>query len=1476
MVEIMREFRLLTLILAMFATTACSQIDDEMDYGGGVVVTTFDASIDDPATRTYAQVGADGTVQMLWATDDKVLVTDGSTGSTFELKSGVGTKQATFSGSISSTTKALDAIYPASAATLDGGEVMVTLPSVQSYTSRSDVNVYDRNVMFGSTSDAKNFSFRTVASIARFDVKVGSDETINSVTMRVEDGYLTGKGVADFRGGALGELSCREVMLNYAEPATGSSSDGWALIAPLDFTALSGNVYYEVTTSKGKYTFCRKPTKTFLPGYVYTFPLSVDSFETVTSESELANGKYLFESNASALTVQMVRATDTTIAVGWSAYGFPEDDSADKADTYELFLYDEQGNLLVAWRPNKAQCSESGKDIYSYKDYFKTRFIFTGLTPNTVYKVQVQNVTDNTTSNLLTVSTPPSNCDKVVAEAKSEGDVLLFQNFGKLVWNGDLTTFSAGYESATATTLTDVDAGVAWGDYRSTSQTTYDYSVCSRERNLFTTYSNTEFIQSLGLGDWGYWRNSADDATSSSSSAMLMRPGYVKLGVTKVRAGVATPELTPLLGTATVRVSFKACIYGSSSVDDSPEVVVKALDNCTKSGWRVTSSTVLDEETLTLSSEIKWAEYSVELSGVTATSRIVIGGGAASVSSKNNRFHLDDVKVELVKYDDDSVNTAVPTVEQVASSTSSVTVEWSLTSGTAYTVMLYNDAACSTLVQSRAMNVGHASYFGTWPARYTFSALNPNRTYYVTVKDSSGTISKPVAVRTGEEPTWGDDWVLRGDFDKSCMGGDYMNMAYAVKISATSSAADLTTAIGAGTVVLPSADGNALSECSANVVTLFGMDGWSSEYAYPRQGYFKVGTASAAGSLTSPSLQNLMDDGVDVTVSFKACPFVTGATAPQTDYIYVRLIDGVTGAEKSAQKVTIGGYKSQPAWDSYSVTLSGAATLDKVQFASGGDSSSCFCLDDVLVTSESAILQGNVCEYVCDSDGNPLAGVVVSDGFSAVKTRANGYYSLNSHQDCWYIYISIPEDCEVPTNSYGQPAFFHKYDENTKRYDFTLTKMAGGAEEKFSLFCLADPQCKNSTQRGRFKNESVPDIKAHAATKGIPCYGVTLGDVSYSEGSRNCVDQMPYLRTHMAKDNIGMPVFQTMGNHDYTYFYSSSELTADETSSTAQIKAQRAFEEVFGPINYSWNRGNTHIVCMRNILWNSFIDASNYKCAFSDEQLEWLKQDLSFVSKDKMVILCVHIPLVGNTGNTNVQSVVNLLKEFKEAHVMSGHTHYMRNEPTTLGFYEHVHAAVCGTWWYSNVNGDGCPNGYGVYDIEGSTIVNSYYKGVNTGMNDRDYQIRLYRGNLRCGGQYDYIQLQHGSGVILANVFNADTKWTVKVYENGEYSGKMTLIPNKKESPALGESEDNPCKPSTASSQDWWAIGYHTGIVGRGHSSVGGKRSSYMTNSFYHVYKYTLKDPSATVRVEATDRWGRVYSTSTITGDYDYSVMETR
>ncbi len=844
-----------------------------------------------------------------------------------------------------------------------------------------------------------------------------------------------------------------------------------------------------------------------------------------------------------------------------------------------------------------------------------------------------------------------------------------------------------------------------------------------------------------------------------------------------------------------------------------------------------------------------------------------------------------------------------------------------------YKVAIYRDEACTDLVyavnnvKNNLVDSGTPPLFNSnlLPPRFIFAGLEAATTYFVKVFNlTDGTSNaKPVQISTCapaadknaivKSNAKAGDMIVFENFAGLVYAGDMTARAAGVSrtdrasltsfdgVALTGTIEPSTTgyyAVGGGTEI-------GLFNTLKGLLDEFGVQDWgwiggksgaNGGSVCARPGYVKIGTTANRSFICTPKL-NAIPEGKVATlrVVFNAAPY--GSLNESTIYaeeafMSVKAIKGaVLGSDNGisysdnnvVSEVTIDLQGSSTSdWKEYSVTLNGVHSGSTIALggALAATTTNRLLLDDVRVyvdALEEAPAAPVAKGFIKYSDGTPAAGVSVSDGFTVVQTAADGSYTIDPHDDAWYIYYSIPEDCQVLVNSHGQPNFFIKYSADRTSYDFTLTKLNGGKESKFSLFCLADPQCKDANHRNRFVKECVPDVRNHSASKGVPCYGVTLGDVTYSEGNRNCESQMPYLRTHMAKSTIGMPVFQTMGNHDYTFFSSTVTISADETSSTYNMKAQRVFEDVFGPIDYSWNRGDAHIVCMRNMQWNANNNAANYTMKFTDEQYEWLKQDLSFVPKDKLVIFCVHIPIV-NSSNQNVQKVISLLKQFKETHIMSGHTHYNRNEPTLSGgMYEHVHAAVCGTWWYSRLNGDGCPNGYGVYDIEGNTIKNWYYKGVNEGMNDRDYQIRLYRGNLKCGGQHEYIQLQHGDGVLLANIFNADNNWTVKVYENGTYTGTMSKMSTKNVTPTAGTSQSDPTKPATNSSQDWWAIGYHIGVVGRGH--VGGTRANYLTTN-YHLYKYTLKDKTATVRVEATDRFGRTYSTSTIIGDYEYTLAQ--
>ena len=1208
--------RLLLFVLPLLAVTACYQAEVSDVVAEQYSLKSLSATIDNDLTRTYAQDGADGSIQMYWHKDDRIAVTDMVSLAAYSLVQGEGSVDGQFEVEASyadetfvqgstlygvSPYKAVkfvtgkNRVYPSKlteeklswddastrSAALDN-DLNVVIPSVQQFTGLVGENDVDRNIMIGTTADGgQTFTFAPVASIARFDIDLGTDETIHSVELVAQGDNVAGAAQVDLGTLTIGVATTASVKLCYANPYAGARNDGWALIAPVNWSDSAGSVFYRVATDRGVYTFCKRPTKPFEAGCVYTFPLQVDKFTRVENLKALEDGCYHFD--PCDVAVAAVRVTDSTISIGWTitASNIPyigqivpnrsADYAKDFIKKYKVALYkDVMCSDLVVSVDNIRNTSSN--TLYSGL-MTPPRFVFPGLEPQTTYYAKVWNMTDNTESALLQITTAPSvanRADVVTQNAKS-GDLVLFENFDTFIYGGELSSRSAGVHRASISSMQTIVGADVKGEITA-DKNGYQLKSASGEAGLFSTLSG--LVDDFGLEDWG-WIGGSDTATGSSVCA---RPGFLKIGTNNNSSSVCLPIFRAIAEgqAATLSVTFKAAPYGSpteaSLGNEDRTIAVKALtDVSIDNNYKVSYYSVADYHSFTLDSNdiSDWKEYTVELKNVPYGGAVAIGGALATAVS--NRLLLDDIVVRVVDV-------------------------------------------------------------------YPYQAVQP--------------------------------------------------------------------------------------------------------------------------------------------------------------------------------------------------TVKGVVTY---------------------------------------SDGTPAAGVSVSDGFSVVQTGKDGSYTIaNPHQDAWYIYYSVPADCAVQTNDYGQPLFYTKYERGRTEYNFTLTKLPSGKENKFSLFCFADPQCKNGDQRERFKAESMPEVKSYSASKGVPSYGVTLGDIVSSGATSDTTPNLPYMRDHMHKDAAGMPIFQTMGNHDFLYFNSSAPIAADESSSTYNIKAQRLFENLFGPINHSWNRGDAHIVCMRDMLWNSNTDPGDYSLGFSDEQYQWLKQDLSFVPKDKLVILCVHIPLVNSTKK-NIQNVISLLAQYDEAHIMAGHTHYMRNEPTlSKGVYEHVHAAICGAWWASNVNGDGCPNGYGVYDIEGNTIKNWYYKGVNNVMKERDYQIRLYRGDLLCGGSRWKYQWQFGSNVLLANVFNADSNWTIKVYEDGVFSGKMTLISYKKyQHDTQGiDLTTNPVLVPTNSSQDWWAIGYHLGVVGRSRTS-----QTYYTSCF-HVYKYTLKNASAKVRVEATDIFGRTYVQDEITTDY--TLMNTK
>ena len=545
-----------------------------------------------------------------------------------------------------------------------------------------------------------------------------------------------------------------------------------------------------------------------------------------------------------------------------------------------------------------------------------------------------------------------------------------------------------------------------------------------------------------------------------------------------------------------------------------------------------------------------------------------------------------------------------------------------------------------------------------------------------------------------------------------------------------------------------------------------------------------------------------------------------------------------------------------------------------------------------LKVEQDTLIASTIYGYVKDNIGKPIANVAVSDGFTVVTTDEKGYYSMEVSSDCWYIYISLPAEYEVPINEYGQPCFYKKFFANTTQYDFTLTPLASGKESKFALFVLTDLHISTSYRQTRFEREALPSILKHASEvkQSIPCYGVALGDLIDNSNSKNTSSERLNVRALLANNRFGFPLFNTMGNHDNTYYNDSNPAQSDATSSTFNLKAQRDYEDVFGPVNYSFNRGDAHIVVMRNIIYSTNTTSNNYEVGFTDAQWEWLKQDLALVPKDKMVVLGAHIKMHNETKN-HISEVTALLGEYKEAHIFTGHSHIQRNYPTsgsTKKVFEHNLGAICGASWFCKMGEDGTPNGYNVFIGEGATFSDWYRMAYNKQLDSRSQQMRLYRGDAVTGaampsapgttdnpdGVKGFYKFNFAENVLLANVYNADSKWSVKVYEDGLYSGDMTLLPssNYSMSTLIGDgTAQNPFRfaADVVTGQDLYTAGLLMGIQSR--YKNGGPLGNCWSNN-YHMYKYELKNKDAAIKVVAIDRFGNEYTETKITEGTDYTL----
>lgn len=434
------------------------------------------------------------------------------------------------------------------------------------------------------------------------------------------------------------------------------------------------------------------------------------------------------------------------------------------------------------------------------------------------------------------------------------------------------------------------------------------------------------------------------------------------------------------------------------------------------------------------------------------------------------------------------------------------------------------------------------------------------------------------------------------------------------------------------------------------------------------------------------------------------------------------------------------------------------------------------------------------------ANGTPVQYAVVSDGVHCVRTGADGIYQLKSEKKNGMVYICPPPYYSV-TRINSQPSFYQLLNsdpETPERHDFFVYEDPD--QDIHTRIVFGDIHVYNDASAGYFSNLLVNKVNRElAAGKYKNPVGLTLGDMSwdyhwYQSNYRNT----KYIQL---VDHMNIPVFNTVGNHDHDmkhngqWVNSFKELEDTGEDWTVEIP----YRDKQGPTCYSWNIGKIHYISMDDAMTiddgTGDVDGRGCVLGFTQNDLNWLKEDLKFVSPSKAIVLSVHIPFSNREGTIRGGAYnglsryagwtnADMLAPF-EGHnlqlVLSAHIHNLYNNNVQIGqfkFPEYNCGAVCGHFWSTCSKGlsicnDGTPNGYRILEWNGDRLASNYFqtldkKGFYPFRSYDRNKIQLTDEKIASASISSGFYNPSSENYVYINVWDWKEGWSITVTEDGK------------------------------------------------------------------------------------------------------------
>ncbi len=360
----------------------------------------------------------------------------------------------------------------------------------------------------------------------------------------------------------------------------------------------------------------------------------------------------------------------------------------------------------------------------------------------------------------------------------------------------------------------------------------------------------------------------------------------------------------------------------------------------------------------------------------------------------------------------------------------------------------------------------------------------------------------------------------------------------------------------------------------------------------------------------------------------------------------------------------------------------------------------------------------------------------------------------------------------------------------------------------FNLIVVGDPQPQTKEQITRLETEIIPQIativEEYKAT-GYPTAILLTGDVVW--------DNMKFLpRVKADFEALGVPVYAVIGNHDHNKRYERN-----------QTRAEQDYVDAFGSRNQAFMLGETLFVTLDNIDYTS---KNGYGLKVDADQLVWLSEVMDEYADVEHVAVCMHAPATSHrTGGfiPYAKPIVHIIGE-RKIDFITGHGHRHFTADHTPNIIEHSVAQVNGNLWFAPICSDGTPLGvFCIEERDGEWIWHHRIFGKSA----NEPLITYPTGSVAEHEEY-----------VVVKVVGWDSKWQLSWSENGVDMGAMEQI-------SILDPDYMYYVENEANYREKYM-----------------KRLRRSARPHKHYFRCKPTTQNSAITITATDRFGRVYTTT--------------